>query len=301
MAPHPPSNVHHVPRAMSSSVSSRSHRKWYDDSESANLIITQYNRKALEDPPPRVRLTPEQLQSYVDDYVHYMQLAGEQNKPMAKDRAKIRPAYARARETLALEEKNSKPIGLCTYADIQAALEELARKCKKTPRSFEDRILLATYAANYVILMKDHVLRHPTRYEADARKVIRMAKQELARALRSSHNWQGASFNDTPEPIELIPANLRGNAQPVTDNDLRAWWANLPSLVGVGFINKSPDSPYETKNGVFFVRDYVTTARKSEHFDVQFESSGEDVFSFSPAELFELITTATHVRVENAP
>ncbi|KAF8057608.1 hypothetical protein FPV67DRAFT_570655 [Lyophyllum atratum] len=285
---------------MTSSVSSRSHRNWYDDS--ANLTIIQYDHKALDDPRPRVRFTPEELEDYVSKYVHYSQLAREQDAAMAHDRAAIPAAYARAMETMALEQTNKKPLELYTYADIDATLDDLARKCKRTPRSLEDRILLTTYAANYVLLMKEHVLRHPTRFDADALTVIRMAKERLASMLPTPPNWQGASLNETPKPdIELIPAQLRDSAQTVTYDQLQVWRADLPSLVGVAFINTSSDSPYEAEDSVFFVRDYVTTARGSCHFDVQFENSGEDIFPFSPGHLLELIQKAEYVRVEDAP
>ncbi|KAF8063341.1 hypothetical protein FPV67DRAFT_237976 [Lyophyllum atratum] len=123
---------------MTSSVSSRSHRNtnWYDDS--ANLTIIQYDRKALDDPRPRVRFTPEELEDYVSKYVHYSQLAREQDDAMAHDLAAIPAAYARAMETMALEQTNKKALELYTYADIDATLDDLALKCKRTPRSLEE-------------------------------------------------------------------------------------------------------------------------------------------------------------------
>ncbi|KAF8063287.1 hypothetical protein FPV67DRAFT_1672318 [Lyophyllum atratum] len=290
----------------SRSVSSQSHRAGYDG---ADLTIPEYGRWAAANRPRRVRFTSEQLEFYVSKYVHYVQLAEAQDDAMRGDPAQIPAAYAQAMETLALEQQSEKSIGLCTYADIHATLDDLARKCERTPRTFEDRILLSAYALNYVLLMKDHVLRHPTRFQEDALKVIRMANERLASldlttrgqwedassdeaqwedASPDETQWKDASSHETPQTIELIPRSLRGNLQPVTSDQLQAWLNNLPLLIGVGFMDKSSDSLYETKNGVFFVKDF-------------WRVGGEDIFPFSPDELFEMIETADHVRVEEAP
>ncbi|KAF8063340.1 hypothetical protein FPV67DRAFT_1451811 [Lyophyllum atratum] len=280
---------------MSSSVSSQSHSNWYDD---PSLTISEYARKSLYDPPPRVPFTPEELDLYASKYVHYLLLAQQQNDAMKHDPAEINAAHARAQGTLALEQQEKKPIGRCTYADVDATLEDLARKCEKKPRSFDDRVLLATYAANYVLLMEQHILNHPTRSEAEGLKVVKIATERHARIL-TPPDWQGFSSNETPKPdIELIPADMRKHAHPVTPRALQEWRDNPQTLVGVGFINKSEDNPHVAENGVFFVRDFVSTTRGSRHFDVQFEDSGEDIFPFSPDDVFELIETAEYVRVE---
>ncbi|KAF8063285.1 hypothetical protein FPV67DRAFT_1672317 [Lyophyllum atratum] len=281
---------------MTSSISSQSHSSWYDGT---NLTIPEYLRSAALNPPTRVPLTPEQLKSYVRKYVHYVQLAEEQDEAMRGDPAQIPVAYAQAMEILAREQRSKKSIALCTYADIHATLDDLAEKCKRTPRTFVDRILLSAYALNYVLLMKDHVLRHPTRAKDDVLKVIRMANERLARMdVDTRGQWEGASLNETPQTIVLIPHSRRGNLQTVTPDHIIMWRANPPLLVGIGFMNKSSDNPYEAENGVFFVRDFLTGARGSSHFEVQFENSGEDIFPFSPDQLFELIKDAGYVRVQ---
>ncbi|KAF8156104.1 hypothetical protein B0H34DRAFT_799167 [Crassisporium funariophilum] len=283
---------------MPSSVSSRSHKHWYDD---PSLTISEYCRHP-DNPPPRVRFTTEELDFYTNKHVKYQKLMQEQNDAMAHNHAEIFAAHARAQVILESELQNATPTELCTYADIQATLDDLEKKMERTPTTFDDRILLTTYAGNYIMLMDMHVLNHPARRGGDL--VFGMAAKQLDPWFASKMTgpaWEGASLKMNTQTIELIPADMRRNAQSVTPSVLQGWKNNLPTLVGVGFINTSSDNIYATENSVFFVRDFATTTRGSCYFNVEFEDSGQDVFDFSPDDLFELIATAVYVRVEDAP
>ncbi|KAF8054642.1 hypothetical protein FPV67DRAFT_1661414 [Lyophyllum atratum] len=270
--------------------------EWYHD---RTLTISEYARKAVSHPPPRAKLTQKELERYTEVYVKCILLAQAQNEAMAHDPGELRAAYGRVEGRLKKEGEGVRPLGMTTYAQIDAALEDYEEKCKRVPESFDNRILLATYAMNYLMLMVDHVLGHPTRHKTDNGNVLKMATDELAKIARASPPWASLDVASKPiQPTELIPAHLRNSAAPVLQRDLEHWRAHPQDLVGLGFI---PDPSRETEDSVFFVRDYVSTARRSRYFELQFEDSGEDVFPFGEGEVFELVGKAEYVHVEAAP
>ncbi|KAF8074006.1 hypothetical protein FPV67DRAFT_1480192 [Lyophyllum atratum] len=177
-----------------STVSSRPSGEWYHN---RNLTIVEYARKAVADPPPRVKLTSRELERYTKDYVKCILLAQAQNEAMAHDPEELRAAHLRVESRLAKEQHGMNPLGLATYAQIDAALDDYEQKCKRVPETFDEcvhflslslqddrspsptfwsRILLATYAMNYLMLMVDHVLNHPTRHHTDNGKVLKMLR-----------------------------------------------------------------------------------------------------------------------------
>jgi hypothetical protein len=86
--------------------------------------------------------------------------------------------------------------------------------------------------------------------------------------------------------VKLIPDDPI--TRPVATEDIEEWRSNPEELIGKAFISHDE----ATSLGVFLVSDYVEKKRGGCCYEVQYETTGPDIFTYGVQGVLESVTEA---------
>ncbi|RDB26606.1 hypothetical protein Hypma_005563 [Hypsizygus marmoreus] len=219
-----------------------------------------------------------QLEEYARQYYTYTQLCsdtmtGAQGVPDSE----LEAAHARASSAFCEEQRVRTASGPQTPEQTQLYLKELAATCEKTPTSLDERFRIINAASAYAQTVMALVSMPPWTV-ADSLAVLRMATQML-----QAHNGQ-PPLPDLPQQSKLVPNN--STTRRVTPEDIAHWRLHPEKLVRKTFLK--PDTR-EDMGGAFLVVDYVVKLSTGRCYEIQWEETGEEVFTEGVEYVLEMV------------
>ncbi|RDB21862.1 hypothetical protein Hypma_010842 [Hypsizygus marmoreus] len=232
-------------------------------------------------PPPHANAEARrrELQNYAGLWYKYTMLFESNAAPMrAQGMEASKVAYDRVVAELATKPAR-RPIETRPYKEVMQHLKSLADICEMKPKSFEDRYRIGFAAEEYIRVLTQCVIGHPSRPAGDTDRVLQLV-DEMLRDSDLEPLPQGL-----PRLVHLIPDDP--TTRPVTPNNIAHWRANPTALIGNGFIEPDDEAPR-----AFVVVDYAVKRIRGQCYDVQYEDTGPEIFTLGLEEVLEMVADA---------
>ncbi|RDB26651.1 hypothetical protein Hypma_005556 [Hypsizygus marmoreus] len=215
------------------------------------------------------------IEDLAQDVVKYTRLFQTIAESMWCDPNELQAAHER-QYNLWLEGRANRTNEWQTDEQIQQLLDDLAAQCESIPEAFDDRVRVAFAAHAYAQTLLDHVIAHPSRSFSDRLVIIRRIT-----AINQEALGLPPPSADLPRLVKLIPD--APVTRPVAVEDVEAWRTHPKALLRKAFIC------HEAIRRVFFVADYYVKEIGGHRYEVRFEDSGPDVFTFSLDEMLLMV------------
>ncbi|RDB26804.1 hypothetical protein Hypma_005405 [Hypsizygus marmoreus] len=216
-----------------------------------------------------------ELHQFAETVFKYTNLVQTTAESMWHDPNELRAAHERQYKIALANICNE----MKTEEEIQKILEDLAARCEIEPRDFDDRVRICFDALAYTQVLLECVVCHPSRPFSDRLVVLR----RVAEITREAYGVLPSS-QDPPRLVKFVPDVP--TTRPVEVTDVERWRAQPQELLRKAFIFD------QGTRRVFLVANYCVKAIGGACYEVQFEDSGPDVFTFGLEDALAMVAAA---------
>ncbi|RDB26655.1 hypothetical protein Hypma_005558 [Hypsizygus marmoreus] len=219
-----------------------------------------------------------ELQELAETVCKYTDLYQTMAQSMCGEPEKMRIAYEKQYQTALA---NGAP-DLRTDEQTQGLLEELATACEGKRDTFDDRVRICLASLAYAQVFLDNVVGHPSRPLKDHLAVLRLITK-----INGEAYGLPAPSPDLPRLVKLIPDIPI--TRPVSVEDVEQWRAHPRELLRKAFIS------HEAIRRVFLISDYCVKDIAGHCYELLYEDSGPDVYTFSLEDVLRIVAGAEFV------